>query len=145
TADKLAACRYKRRQTALMVIRCGQGSSPPLRFPVVALGCSPRRSRCPYGDATMHRFRSLFVSLLALPLLAPCMRGEAPKRDHDITVDDYFTQADIFDAAISPDGQYVAYSEGRWKKSTGDRKTDLWVVGAKLRKPRRLTFDRAND
>jgi dipeptidyl aminopeptidase/acylaminoacyl peptidase len=90
----------------------------------------------------MHRFRTLFLALLALP---PGARAEAPKRDHDITVDDYFTQADIFDAALSPDGRYVAYSEGRWQKSTGDRKTDLWLVGANRSKPRRLTFDRAND
>src|SRR5262249_23261345 len=59
-----------------------------------------------------------------------------------ITIDDYFTQADIFELALSPVAHTVAYTEGRWQESTDDRKAELWVVqGGK--KPRRLTSDRA--
>jgi dipeptidyl aminopeptidase/acylaminoacyl peptidase len=88
--------------------------------------------------------RCLFVVLL-LALFAGFARAEAPKRDHAITVDDYFTLATIFDCVISPDGQRVAYTEGRWQQSTNDRKTDLWVVEAKGGPAKRLTGDRAND
>ena len=72
-------------------------------------------------------------------------QAPAAKRTHDITIDDYFTQADIFQIARSPDELYVAYTEGRWQKTIDDRKTDLWVVGALSGTSRRLTFDRAND
>lgn len=72
-------------------------------------------------------------------------QAPAPKRTHDITIDDYFTQADIFQIARSPDILHVAYTEGRWQKATDDRKTDLWVVNTINRESRRLTFDRAND
>ena len=72
------------------------------------------------------------VLALALTAVAPAGRAEAPRRDHDITVHDYFTQADLFDLAVSPDGKRVAYTEGRWQESTNDRKTDMWVVESGL-------------
>jgi dipeptidyl aminopeptidase/acylaminoacyl peptidase len=81
---------------------------------------------------------------LGLVLAAPA-RAQAPERNHDITVDDYFTQADLFAVALSPDGEHIAYTEGRWQKSTDDRKADLWVVECKSGKARKLTFDRASD
>jgi dipeptidyl aminopeptidase/acylaminoacyl peptidase len=63
-----------------------------------------------------------------------------------ITVDDYFTLAQITQVAISPDGRQVAYSEARWDPADESRKMDLWVVNTDAKsKPRRLTFDRAND
>ena len=34
----------------------------------------------------------------------------AGSRDHDITTDDYFTLAWIREIAVSPDGQFVAYT-----------------------------------
>src|SRR5271168_4525351 len=84
----------------------------------------------------------LFLLFLALA----SARAEAPKRDHDITVDDYFSLATIFDCAISGDGKLVAYTEGRWQRATDDRKTDLWVAdAAEPGTVRRLTSDRAND
>ncbi len=79
-----------------------------------------------------------FVLALGTPLWA-----EAPKRDHDITVDDYFTQADISQIALAPDGQHVAYTEGRWHAVSDSRKTDLWVCDAKSATARRLTFEGA--
>src|SRR5262249_27923890 len=88
---------------------------------------------------------TLLLALAALLGSASPGRAVVPQRDHDITVDDYFTQADLFHSALSPGGKYVAYTEGRWKKSTDDRKTDLWVVGCASRQTRRLTFDRASD
>ncbi len=79
--------------------------------------------------------------LLAAPLAAP-----AQQRTHDVTPDDYFTLASITEVAVSPDGKYVAYCEARWDKGDDSRKTDLWVVPTDGKgKPKRLTFDRAND
>jgi dipeptidyl aminopeptidase/acylaminoacyl peptidase len=89
--------------------------------------------------------RRLLFAVLLLPLSVAAGRAEAPKRDHDITVNDYFSLATIFDCVISPDGQRVAYTEGRWQESTDDRKTDLWVVETKGGPAKRLTGDRADD
>lgn len=70
----------------------------------------------------------------------------AQERTHDITPSDYSSLAAITQAAVSPDGKYVAYCEARWQVATDDRKTDVWVVSADEKAhPRRLTFDRAND
>lgn len=88
------------------------------------------------------------VLVLLAPAASPAQPQGAPaaKRAHDITLDDYFTLADIFHVALSPDGKHVAYTEGRWQQSTDDRKADLWVVSTdRGGKPRRLTADRAND
>jgi dipeptidyl aminopeptidase/acylaminoacyl peptidase len=94
----------------------------------------------------MHPHRALvFVSLLLLASEPIQAQAPAPQRNHDITIDDYFTQADIFQIAAAPNLLYVAYTEGRWLKATDDRKTDLWLVDTIKRTPRRLTFDRAND
>jgi dipeptidyl aminopeptidase/acylaminoacyl peptidase len=97
------------------------------------------------GGTAMRR-RTLFcASLLALALGTTVAWADEPARTHDITVDDYFTQADIFQCKMSHDGKRVAYVEGRWQKSTNDRKTDLWVVETASGKGRRLTQERAND
>lgn len=64
------------------------------------------------------------------------------QRTHDITLEDYFTQADLFQIAMSSSGE-VAYTEGRWQQSTDDRKTDLWVVDSETKRGKRLTSDRA--
>src|SRR6266545_942487 len=97
----------------------------------------------PSGDVSMRTCRCLAaVALAALLTLAPlpAQEAKAPPRDHTITIDDYFTQADLFAVAISPSGKYVAYTEGRWQQSTDDRKADLWVVESKTASPRRVTF-----
>src|SRR5687768_2389395 len=72
-----------------------------------------------------------------------------------ITIDDYFTQADLFEVAFSAND--VVYTEGRWQESTDDRKTDLWIAPRSVARPgkgqpvvqvsthRRLTSDRAAD
>jgi dipeptidyl aminopeptidase/acylaminoacyl peptidase len=85
----------------------------------------------------IHRVWLLLV-LTPLPLAAQ------PPAKRAITIDDYFTQADLFGVAYSP--KWIAYVEGRWQESTDDRKTDLWIVPTNgAGKPRRLTADRAND
>lgn len=89
--------------------------------------------------------RRTLLALAAAFCFAAPLAAEQPARTHDITVDDYFTQADVFEIAISFDGRFVAYTEGRWQHSTDDRKADLWVVETANRKSRRLTFDRASD
>ncbi|HKB39385.1 MAG TPA: S9 family peptidase, partial [Gemmataceae bacterium] len=88
--------------------------------------------------------RSLSVLSLVL-CFTSAVAAEAPRRTHDITVEDYFGVSVIPQHAISPDGNYVAYIEARWQKSTNDRKADLWVVEVESKKVRRLTFERAND
>jgi dipeptidyl aminopeptidase/acylaminoacyl peptidase len=84
------------------------------------------------------------IVLVLILCLGPApLHAQGPAK-RDITIDDYFTQADLFGIAYS--SQWIVYSEGRWQESTGDRKTDLWVVSSyEEGPPRRLTSDRAND
>ena len=39
--------------------------------------------------------------------------------------------------ALSPDAKYVAYTEARWQDSSGDRKSDLWLIDAKTAKAKK--------
>ena len=92
----------------------------------------------------MRRLGIPSIVLLVLLLSSPVLQAEtAPK--HDISVDDYFTLGNLFDIALSPQGNAIAYTEGRWQLSTDDRKADLWVVSTRNGPARRLTFDRASD
>jgi dipeptidyl aminopeptidase/acylaminoacyl peptidase len=88
----------------------------------------------------------LFVALIPSSLVAQEKRA--------ITIDDYFTQADLFEVAFSANN--VVYTEARWQEATDDRKTDIWVarIGGipaplkgvtKVTAKTRLTSDRAND
>jgi dipeptidyl aminopeptidase/acylaminoacyl peptidase len=83
--------------------------------------------------------RLLHFAFLAV-LFAPAPLLGQGKRA--ITIDDYFTQADLFSVAYSP--KWIAYTEGRWQESTDDRKTELWIVPTKGGTSRRLTSDRAS-
>ncbi|MBI3823686.1 MAG: S9 family peptidase [Planctomycetes bacterium] len=89
--------------------------------------------------------RNVFLALLGAGAMfctsLPAHAQGTAKRA--ITIDDYFTQADLFGIAYSPN--HVAYSEGRWRESSDDRKTDLWIAPTSGGKPRRLTADRAGD
>jgi dipeptidyl aminopeptidase/acylaminoacyl peptidase len=79
-----------------------------------------------------------------LVLIQPALAtAQDPPAKRAITIDDYFTQADIFQVAYSK--LQIVYSEGRWQESTDDRKTDLWAVSVLGGKPRRITSDRASD
>ena len=80
---------------------------------------------------------------IVLLLMASSVRADEPARTHDVTIDDYFTLAFVSEVAISPDGESVAYAEGRWQSSTNDRKADLWVAAVGTGETTRLTFDRA--
>src|SRR5215469_13901432 len=81
--------------------------------------------------------------LLTHAVHSPSLGADEPRRTHTITVDDFFSVAHLSEVAISPDGDFVAYSDARWQESTNDRKSDIWVVSAKTGGPCRLTFDRA--
>lgn len=85
-----------------------------------------------------------FATLLIL-LSAPLSRAADPPRDHDITLDDYFTIGVITDAVLSPDGQFVAYVESRWEPPAETRNADLWVVNVQTKDVRRLTFETGGD
>ncbi len=69
----------------------------------------------------------------------------AQTRDHDITLDDYFSQSNISTMVYSPDGRNIAYTEGRWQEDIDRRNTDLWVVSTSKKEVRRLTFDPAGE
>lgn len=88
--------------------------------------------------------RNLLLSILILTAGASA-RAETTVRDHDITVEDYFTLTVLGDCAISPDGKYIAYTDQRWEPPNDKRNTDLWVVDIESRKPRRLTFDKSTE
>lgn len=66
-------------------------------------------------------------------------------RDHEITIDDYFSQAYISQCEISPDGNHVAYIEVRWNKEDDQRNYDLWVVDVESQRRQRLTFERTSE
>ena len=83
--------------------------------------------------------RFCWLLLLVVFLRPYSVSGQAPTGKHTITIDDYFTQADLFGIAYST--KYIAYTEGRWQESTDDRKTDLWVVPTAGGKSRRLTSE----
>jgi hypothetical protein len=95
--------------------------------------------------------RSLLLKLTAFVLLVQSTPLFAQGK-RAITVEDYFTQADLFQVAIGLNGLgdgirqlQVAYTEGRWQKSTDDRKTDLWTTFSGGRPAAyRRTFDRAS-
>ncbi|MCP4249264.1 MAG: S9 family peptidase [bacterium] len=92
-----------------------------------------------------RRLRQRGFVLTVLLALITGAGPDASVRDHDITIDDYFTIAVITDAVLSPDGRYVAYTEMRWEPPAKYRNTDLWVVDCETRQTTRLTFERAGD
>lgn len=69
----------------------------------------------------------------------------AAERTHDITIEDYFTQASISDCSLSPDGSRVAYVESRWQGPKEPASSDLWVVDCQTQAIQRLTFAPASN
>ena len=76
---------------------------------------------------------------LSLLLFAGC-GAFAAERNHDITVEDYFTQARIGDCRVAPDGRHAVYVESRWRDAGDERGSELWTVALPSGKIRRLTF-----
>lgn len=85
----------------------------------------------------------LYITLLLLTSIFCSV--EAVERTKTIELDDYFTQAYVNSAIISPDGKWVAYTEMRWEPPSEKRNTELWVVGTSGGDARKLTFDPAAD
>lgn len=71
--------------------------------------------------------------------------GEEPSRQHNITIDDYFTLSIIEDVTVAPHGAWAAYVERRWDEDLDGRNADLWIVHCETLETRRLTFDPAAD
>ena len=92
----------------------------------------------------MRRIATL-VSILLVWVAMGSVQAEAPARDHDITIDDYFSLAIPMQSALSPNGRYAAYVDLRWEPETRKRNGDIWVVEVSSGKTRRLTFDSAFD
>ena len=93
------------------------------------------------------RTTSALLAATAAVIGAACAIASAdqPARDHDITVDDYFTLANITALAVSPDGRTAAYIETRWEPPAEKRNADLWTVDLATRERRRQTFDPASE
>lgn len=85
---------------------------------------------------------SLAVSTFAA---GPSLAAAPAKRDHDITVEDYFTLAHIWQVAASPDGRMLAWSELRWEDELPSRNVDIWVAQSRGGAATRITFDAALD
>lgn len=83
--------------------------------------------------------------ILIAAAAAPCWAAGPPDRTHDITVEDYFSLANVMTVAMSPDGRTVAYTEQRWNPEADRRETDLWTVDGSTHAAQRLTFDRARE
>jgi dipeptidyl aminopeptidase/acylaminoacyl peptidase len=113
--------------------------------------CPDRPSfQAAYERKSMRKAYRSGLLPLALVILAgawglPLGAAPAPARTHDITIDDYFTEAFVNGCALSPDGHWVAYTEMRWEPPAEDRNTDLWLVNTQSSEVRRLTFDPASD
>lgn len=85
----------------------------------------------------MHR---LLAILIVFGSLSPAIAAD-PERNHDVTLDDYFTQAFLTDAVLSPDGTKVVYLEQRWEPPRETRNSELWLVAVNGGTPERLTFE----
>ncbi len=85
--------------------------------------------------------RTFPVILLLALLPATPVLAETPVRDHVPVPEDYFDLIGFGNLVLSPDGELVAHSEGRWGQGKDGRSSDLWVVGRDGTDRRRLTFD----
>lgn len=88
--------------------------------------------------------RRFWIGCLTWSMISLSLCAAEPARD--VTVDDYFSMASIAEFKVSPQGDFVAYGEGRWQQSSDDRRSDIWIVSTVAdAQPKRLTLDRAND
>ncbi len=62
-----------------------------------------------------------------------------------ITPEDYFSISYVSSCSISPDGNFVSWTEGRWDEELDRRNYDIWISQTEDCVPLRLTFDEAND
>ena len=63
-----------------------------------------------------------------------------------ITADDYFSLSYVSSCSVSPSGEYVAWTEGRWDEELDRRNYDIWIVSPlEPDSTTRLTFDESND
>lgn len=69
----------------------------------------------------------------------------AVERTHEITIEDYFTQAFIGDCVLSPNGSQIVYSESRWQGPKQPASSDLWLVDCQTQAIQRLTFEPCSD
>ncbi|MDF1813186.1 MAG: S9 family peptidase [Verrucomicrobiales bacterium] len=75
----------------------------------------------------------IIFSLLAVGI-------HAQERTHDITIEDYFTQSYVSNMTVSPDGNYLAYTESRWGDKDKGRNRELWILDLNTKERTRLTF-----
>ena len=83
--------------------------------------------------------------VLCIVILFTHLFGQDTVRNHEITLEDYFTQAYIECCTASPDGQHIAYIEWRWDQQKDGQNWDLWVVNVETKISRRLTDDWSKD
>ena len=95
----------------------------------------------------MHAKSLLLIAVSLIVVLVPttARADQGSVRDHDITLDDYFTIGIITSCKTSPDGRTIAFTELRWRKEEDKRDTDIWVVDLATKEKTRLTFTPEND
>ena len=98
------------------------------------------------GQGVWRFLRIPVFCLIGLIVLVTCAaaKGQILTRNHEITIDDYFSLGFIRDLAVSPDGKQVVYSELCWQTPDKGRSSDLWLVELSTKSVRRLTFDSAS-
>ncbi len=91
-------------------------------------------------------------SALAKPAPAaqasPTATAVGVKRDHDITIEDYFTITHPMQVTADPSGRHIAWVELRWQEDLPTRNSEVWVADRKAPggvRPQRLTFHAAFD
>jgi len=81
---------------------------------------------------------SLVIFLVACTGTA---HAQSVSRTHDIVAEDYFDLITLGNLSLSPDGNLIAFSEGRWGEGKEGRSSDLWTVARDGSNRQRLTFD----
>ena len=94
--------------------------------------------------STVRFYAPVILGLLIIAGFGTVFAAE-PERTHDLTPEDYFTQGFIYDCALSPDGEYVAFTDLRWDLEADTRHTDLWIVNRRTGKMQRKTFHPGGD
>ena len=89
--------------------------------------------------------KSIKWLLLSIMVITASAFSQEAARTHDITYEDYLTQAFIQSCTASPDGKNIAYVEWRWDEQKDGRDRNLWVVDVKSKKNLRLTSDIGNE
>ncbi|WP_298442968.1 S9 family peptidase [uncultured Ferrimonas sp.] len=83
--------------------------------------------------------------IFTLSLLALASSGAAAERDHNISIDDYFSIQGMSQLSLSGDGKRAAWVQSHWSKEADKSLKDLWTMTLPQGQPQRLTFSDENE